>query len=243
MSASLLLVVPCYNEAERLKSDAFLQQLTVHADLGFIFVDDGSADGTAATLQQLSARSGGRTSIVTLTQNAGKAAAVRAGMLAAFERAPAFAGYWDADLATPLDAIGEFMTVFDSRPGVDIVIGSRVKLLGRDVRRSPFRHYSGRVFATAASMALGISVYDTQCGAKIFRVSDRVQRVFATPFKSKWIFDVEVLSRYVAAVGAERADERIYELPLARWTGVAGSKLKPWHALRAIWDLAVIWRS
>ena len=159
------------------------------------------------------------------------------------ERAPAFAGYWDADLATPLDAIAEFLTAFDRRPEVDIVIGSRVKLLGRDIHRSPFRHYSGRVFATAASMALGISVYDTQCGAKIFRVTDRTRRVFRDPFMSKWIFDVEILSRYVAEVGTDRADERIYELPLARWTGVAGSKLKPWHAVRAIWDLSVIWRS
>jgi len=243
VSARLLLVVPCYNEAERLNPDAFVQQLAVHSDLGFIFVDDGSVDGTATTLQQLAARSGGRVFVVTLKQNAGKAAAVRTGMLAAFERAPAFAGYWDADLATPLDAIGEFMTVFSDRPEVELVIGSRVKLLGREIRRSPFRHYSGRVFATAASMALGISVYDTQCGAKIFRVADRIQQLFATPFRSKWIFDVEVLSRYVAKVGADRADRQIYELPLSRWTGVAGSKLKPWHALRAIWDLSVIWRS
>jgi len=108
VSARLLLVVPCYNEAERLNPDAFVQQLAVHSDLGFIFVDDGSVDGTATTLQQLAARSGGRVFVVTLKQNAGKAAAVRTGMLAAFERAPAFAGYWDADLATPLDAIGEY---------------------------------------------------------------------------------------------------------------------------------------
>jgi glycosyltransferase involved in cell wall biosynthesis len=242
VSASLLLVVPCYNEAGRLNPDAFLQQLAAHSDLGFIFVDDGSVDETATTLQQLAAGSGGRISVVTLKQNAGKASAVRAGMLAAFEQAPAFAGYWDADLATPLEAIGEFMTVFTNRPDADIVIGSRVKLLGRDIRRSAFRHYSGRVFATAASMALGISVYDTQCGAKIFRVTDRAKRVFRDPFVSKWIFDVEILSRYVVEVGADLADERVYELPLARWTGVAGSKLKPWHAVRAIWDLIFIWR-
>lgn len=242
MSASLLLVVPCYNEADRLNPEPFLQQLAIHSGLGFIFVDDGSVDATPARLEELTVRGGGRIAVITLKPNAGKASAVRAGMLAAFERAPAFAGYWDADLATPLEAIADFMAVFDTRPEVEIVIGSRVKLLGRDVRRSPFRHYGGRVFATAASMTLGISVYDTQCGAKIFRVTDRAKRVFRDPFMSKWIFDVEILSRYVAEVGTARADERIYELPLARWTGVAGSKLKPWHALRAIWDLTVIWR-
>jgi glycosyltransferase involved in cell wall biosynthesis len=235
-------VVPCYNEADRLDADAFLRQLNTDPDLGFIFVDDGSRDATPARLRDLAQRSHGRIEVLTLTQNSGKANAVRKGMLGAFERDPRFAGYWDADLATPLDAITEFMAVFASRPAVDIVVGSRVKLLGRDVRRSAARHYGGRVFATAASMALGISVYDTQCGAKIFRATDRTRPLFAVPFRSKWIFDVEILSRYLSIVGAAQADERIYELPLARWTGVAGSKLKPWDALRAIWELLAVAR-
>ena len=211
-------------------------------DLGFIFVDDGSTDSTAASVGQLASRSGGRIDVVTLQRNSGKAAAVRAGMLAAFDRGPAFAGYWDADLATPLDAIPEFMTIFTARPEADIVIGSRVKLLGRDISRSLARHYSGRVFATAASFALGISVYDTQCGAKIFRMTDRTRRLFEAPFTSKWIFDVEILSRYLSDIGTAQAEQRIYELPLRRWTGVAGSKLTPWHALRAVWDLVSIMR-
>jgi dolichyl-phosphate beta-glucosyltransferase len=242
VAARLVLVIPCYNEAARLDGDAFLRQLEQHSDLGFIFVDDGSRDATPARLTEVAQRGHGRIAVVTLTENAGKAAAVRTGMMAAFELAPMFAGYWDADLATPLDAIAEFMAVFAARPDVEIVIGSRVKLLGREIRRSPIRHYCGRVFATAASVALGISVYDTQCGAKIFRASERVKGMFAHPFRSKWIFDVELLSRYVSMAGAKRAEELIYELPLARWTGVAGSKLKPWHALRAIWDLVAIGR-
>jgi dolichyl-phosphate beta-glucosyltransferase len=240
--ASLHLVVPCYNEAARLNADAFLRQLHVRSDLDLVFVDDGSTDATLARLRELSERGRGRVEVVALKQNSGKAAAVRTGMLAAFDRGSSFAGYWDADLATPLDAITEFMTVFSARPDVEIVIGSRVKLLGREIRRSPARHYSGRVFATAASVALGLSVYDTQCGAKIFRSTERAKRIFGTPFRSNWIFDVEILSRYVAEVGAQHAEDGIYELPLAQWTDVAGSKLKPWHAVRAIWDLAAIAR-
>jgi dolichyl-phosphate beta-glucosyltransferase len=238
----LQIVVPCYNEAARLNADAFLRQLDLNPDLGFIFVDDGSTDATPARLGELADRGRGRINVVTLTQNAGKAGAVRTGMLAAFDRHSRFAGYWDADLATPLDAIQEFMAIFASRPNVDIVIGSRVKLLGRDVKRNAARHYSGRVFATAASVALGIGVYDTQCGAKIFRATERTRRLFEPPFRSKWVFDVEILSRYVSDVGAAQVDERIYELPLTRWTGVAGSKLKPWHVLQAIWDLIGIAR-
>jgi GT2 family glycosyltransferase len=56
--------------------------------------------------------------------NMGKAEAVRQGMLAAFAGGAELAGYWDADLATPLDAIGDFVSALDSDPGVDVVLGA-----------------------------------------------------------------------------------------------------------------------
>src|SRR5205823_1798019 len=132
--------------------------------------------------------------------------------------------------------------VFETRPDIDIVIGARVKLLGRNIRRSLIRHYSGRIFATAASIALGVGVYDTQCGAKFFRVNETVKRVFSRPFRSKWIFDVEILSRYIAVTGTEQSESRICELPLTEWTAMPGSKLTPWQALSSIWDLVVVSR-
>ena len=176
-------------------------------------------------------------------QNAGKARAVQLGILAAFDRHPEFVGFWDADLSTPLTrAAGILRGVQRQGPSVEIVMGSRVKLLGRDISRSLLRHYCGRVFATAASIALGIGVYDTQCGAKIFRATETVRRAFAAPFRSKWIFDVEILSRYVAAMGRAQSEARICEVPLRTWTAVPGSKLTVWHAVRAVWDLALISR-
>src|SRR5258706_293061 len=110
-------------------------------DVGFLFVDDGSTDGTSAILADMAARGGGNIAVLVLNQNVGKARAVQLGVLAAFERNAEFVGFWDADLAAPLTAIPEFMDVFKTRPDVDIVMGARVKLLGRDIRRSPIRHY------------------------------------------------------------------------------------------------------
>jgi dolichyl-phosphate beta-glucosyltransferase len=242
MPAGLQLVVPCYNEAGRLKPEAFLERVGHAHDVGFLFVDDGSTDATSAILADMAARGGGNIAVLALNQNVGKARAVQLGVLAAFERNPEFVGFWDADLAAPLTAIPEFMEVFKARPDVDIVMGARVKLLGRDIRRSPIRHYCGRIFATAASFALGVGVYDTQCGAKIFRVTEPVQRVFRAPFRSKWIFDVEILSRYIAVTGMAQSEARICELPLKTWTAMPGSKLRAWHAVRAIWDLVLISR-
>jgi dolichyl-phosphate beta-glucosyltransferase len=240
MADRLQLVVPCYNEAARLQPEVFLE--LVASDIGLVFVNDGSTDATAGILADMATRGRGHVTVLALKENVGKARAVQLGILAAFDLQPGFVGFWDADLATPLTALPEFMDVFKARPDVEIVMGARVKLLGRHIRRNLIRHYGGRVFATAASFVLGIGVYDTQCGAKIFRATEQVRQVFGPPFRSKWIFDVEILSRYVAATGAAQSESRIVELPLNAWTAVPGSKLTLSHSVRAIWDLALMSR-
>lgn len=234
------LVVPCFNEASRLQPDAFLQFLAARPDASILFVDDGSRDRTPAILADLASQGGGRIEVLTLADNQGKARAVRLGVLASLAVEPDLVGYWDADLSTPLDAVGSFVETLDARPEVDLVMGARVKLLGRDIQRLAARHYAGRVFATAASMVLGLGVYDTQCGAKLFRAASPIADAFRAPFRSRWIFDVEVLERYVRRLGREAASARIYELPLVRWHHAPGSKLMPRHVLRAAWDLLLI---
>ncbi len=139
-------------------------------------------------------------------------------------------GYWDADLATPLAAIRTFCSILDFRPDIDMVFGARVCLHGRAVTRKPIRHYLGRAFATAASLALGVHFYDTQCGAKLFRATPEVKAFFEKPFRSRWIFDVEIVARAIAArrgTGRPAIEQAIYEFPLHEWNDVAGSKLRP----------------
>jgi glycosyltransferase involved in cell wall biosynthesis len=240
--AGLQLIVPCYDEAGRFVPGPYAGFLADTPDAALLFVDDGSSDRTPALLAEFCAGSGGHASVLTLPRNLGKAEAVRRGIVRALEESPHFVGYWDADLSTPLDAVRDFLTVLQADRGVNIVIGSRVRLLGRHINRRVVRHYSGRAFATAASLALGIGVYDTQCGAKIFRVNEWLARAFAEPFQSRWLFDVEILARYVASTGRESAEFSICEYPLKAWSDVPGSKLSAWQGLRAAWDLARIWR-
>ena len=76
---------------------------------------------------------------------------MRAGILAGLAQRAALVGFFDADLATPLRAIDDFLAVLRDRPAVEFVLGSRVMLMGRDIKRKATRHYFGRVFATAVS--------------------------------------------------------------------------------------------
>lgn len=233
------IVVPCYNEADRLDGAAFESMLT-RPGLELLFVDDGSTDDTAAKLQALSDRSAGRIRVLGLEGNCGKAEAVRRGMLQALTTSE-IVGFIDADLATPPS---EVLRLLDALEGTAarVVLGSRVKLLGREVQRRPARHYLGRVFASCASLALRLPVYDTQCGAKLFRRTPELSSALSKPFLSKWYFDVELLGRLVAtATRNERGGvEGIVEEPLKVWRDVPGSKMKLRHMAAAVTDLARI---
>ncbi len=240
------IVVPCYNEASRLDLDAFKSFADSDRSCRFVFVDDGSRDATAEVLSRLCKAAPDRFRMLALETNRGKAEAVRHGVLSAMELGSERAGYWDADLATPLDAIGQLLRVLDECPEVQIVLGSRVRMLGRKVERHAGRHYVGRIFATFASLILDLPVYDTQCGAKIFRVTAETRRLFAEPFRASWAFDVELLARYLAIHGRPPEESPwfgLYEVPLPCWRDVRGSKVNLAGALKAFRGLAdVFWR-
>ena len=239
-----IIVIPCYNENARLDTREFQRFANQRAATDFLFVDDGSRDGTGEVLTKLKQSLGDRCEVLTLPTNQGKAEAVRQGMRLALSRGAAFAGYWDADLATPLAAIPAFEAVLAADDQKWLVMGSRVRLLGRQIVRRWPRHYLGRVFATLASMTLGVGVYDTQCGAKLFRDCAATRTVFEKPFGTRWLFDVEILARLIIQIAAEgrEPDATIFELPLEKWRDVAGSKLRPRDFVRAIFALAWIYR-
>jgi len=239
----VVVVVPCYNEAARLDRAAFRDFSLPGRRLCFCFVNDGSRDETLRVLQSLCAERPGLGWTVDLPVNQGKAEAVRQGVLAAVAKGPAIVGFWDADLATPLSELPRLLAVMEENPRVEIVLGSRVRLLGRHIDRSALRHYLGRVFATGASLTLGLPVYDTQCGAKLLRVTPALGGLLAPRFLTRWVFDVELLARFErASRGSEiKVEERIYELPLLRWRDVPGSKVRPWDFVRSGLELVRIW--
>ena len=244
--SQITIVVPCYNEAQRLQVSQFHEFVAAHPGVRFLFVNDGSRDDTLQVLHALQARAPHCFDVLDLQQNQGKAEAVRRGMLRAFETPGQYVGYWDADLATPLDEIPRFTSALEANPERDICFGSRVRLLGRSIDRNAMRHYLGRLFATVASFVLDLAVYDTQCGAKLFRVREQTRSLFTTRFCVNWTFDVELIARVQAQTATRTrsgdANERIYELPLNRWHDVAGSKVRPMDFFKAFFEMLRVYQ-
>ena len=227
-SEKICLVVPCYNEAKRLDFEEFKQWEQKYY---FLFVNDGSNDNTLEVLRN---NFKNNAYVLDLKNNFGKAEAIRQGVLflktlPIFEEISWF-GYWDADLATPLSEIDNFLLYRKAfYPETDAIIGSRIIKLGSNIRRTVQRYFFGRLFANIANIVLKVDMYDSQCGAKLFK-KELTDRCFAEPFISRWIFDVEIILRI--------KQQKIVEYPLKQWEDKTGGHLRACSvALKTITDL------
>lgn len=223
---SVAWVIPCFNEEERLDRARVLR-FAEDPRVSLVLVDDGSRDGTRGVLEQLRAAAPDKVAVVALPANRGKGEAVRAGLLYALDQGARVVGYADADLSTPPRELLRLQDELDANAELDVVLASRVLMVGRRIERRASRHYLGRVFATFAANILRTPFYDTQCGAKLMRDTAALRAALATPFISRWAFDVELLGRLI--VGDRDAPgvpmERMREVPIEEWIDKPGSKL------------------
>jgi glycosyltransferase involved in cell wall biosynthesis len=218
MSQSVSIIIPAYNEADRLvKSlDTVLDYLRQNWPTGeLIVVDDGSSDNTAELARQAFAQSGGlRTSVITYRSNLGKGRAVRLGLLAARENVALFT---DADLSTPITEVPKLVEPI-LNDQYDVTFGSRAldrNLIG--VHQPWRREQGGRAFNLAVRLATGVPFWDTQCGFKAFRM-DVCRPLIEAATVDRFGFDVELI--YLTY----KAGLRLREIPV-RWDHNDGSKL------------------
>ncbi len=234
----IVIVIPCYNEASRLPVSEITAFLPDHRDVHICLVDGGSTDQTGRLIEQAVNQNPDQVSSLSLAQNRGKAEAVRQGILTCFGSNDfEWLGYWDADMATPLDEIDHLLQFADEP--VKLLMCSRIKRMGAAVDRHRWRHCLGRVMAALISWVLKLPVYDTQCGAKLIRCEE-AEAVFAEKFVSKWLFDVEIIARMLANSPRSVVMQSIVEVPVFRWKDVPGSKLKVRHMIASLADLVRI---
>lgn len=222
---NITLIIPCYNEELRFPVKEFSEFYNIAEGISFLFINDGSLDNTGRILESLS-EDKNNIHVIHLKENIGKAEAIRAGVLFTIKNQDSeFIGYFDADLATPLEQLFLFQEALRN-PSRKVIYGSRIKRAGSTIVRNGFRHYSGRVIATIINIfILEIPVYDTQCGAKLISTSV-AKDIFKEPFISRWLFDVEILGRLQNKYNQEELLAMVYEVPLTKWKEKGETKIR-----------------
>ncbi|MGF1565781.1 MAG: glycosyltransferase [Flavobacteriales bacterium] len=237
---TVTVVMPCYNEAGRLQTERLLRFVDDHPQVTVVLVNDGSSDGTAALLDRLAEQSS-RIHPLHLTENRGKANAVQAGFVYAERFETDCIGFLDADFDIPPEEILLLLESLERHPDAEFAFGSRIKLLNNTIERNVYRHLFGRVFATFTSNSLELAVYDTQCGVKLFRRALALE-VFARPFISRWVFDVEVFWRVISLRGRATVSTVAREVPLRACFNNGASKISYRAMLKFPFELSRIKR-
>ncbi|MFO0797698.1 MAG: glycosyltransferase [Gemmataceae bacterium] len=217
MTPQLSVVVPAFNETARV--GPYLAEVRAHLDAAYpanyevLVVDDGSTDGTPDLIRATAA--GWRElRLVQLPANAGKGAAVRAGVRAAAGRRVLFA---DADGATPIAE--EWKLARAVAKGAAVAVGSRyVDGPGVTRTRNPRRAVMGSVFRLAARALVGVGVRDTQCGFKMF-TAGAAAALFGSGRETGYLFDIELLAL------ADRFGLPVAEVAV-NWAEQPGSKVR-----------------
>ena len=232
-------VIPCYNEEERLLGKEFKD--FAHKNLGYhlCFVNDGSTDRTLEVLRALEKGSESNISVYNCEKNGGKAEAVRQGMLhLAKDNQLDYIGFLDADLSTDFRDFDDLVETLDNSD-FKIVSGSRMSRMGANITKESARKIISMSINLIIRTILRMPFNDTQCGAKIMDRSV-VPLLFEKPFITKWLFDVEIFMRMRKHYGKDKAEAFICEQPLKRWIHADGSKLSMKDSVKIVGQLAKI---
>jgi len=232
-------VIPCYNEEERLLSKQFTDFISTNTGYHLCFVNDGSKDDTLQVLNDLRK---GREDFITVydcEKNGGKAEAVRLGMLHMAKHDDLdYIGFLDADLSTDLRDFDDLVKTIENSD-FKIVSGSRINRMGANITKESARKIISMTINFIIRKILGMDFKDTQCGAKIFS-KDIIELSFRDKFVTQWIFDVEIFKRMALYFGTEKAKTFICEQPLKRWIHADGSKLSMKDSVKIVGQLAQI---
>ncbi|HET7418992.1 MAG TPA: dolichyl-phosphate beta-glucosyltransferase [Candidatus Dormibacteraeota bacterium] len=213
----LSVVVPCFNEEQRLPRT--IEQIQhyldgKHADYELILVDDGSADGTRQ-LMEAAAQRHPSVRVEALPRNRGKGRALALGVEVAKGDEILLT---DADLSTPIEELDKLQAALSD--GAGVAIGSRALRGSRvEVSQPVYRVLMGKAFNLIVQSVLLPGIWDTQCGFKLFR-ADVARRVFAGLRTDGFGYDPEVLYR------ARKQGVKIAEVPVV-WRNSAETRVSP----------------
>ena len=233
----LFMVVPCFNEEKRIKLN-YWNDLTDIPNVRWIFVNDGSTDGTKNVLYKIT-----NATIIDINKNVGKAESIRKGITETYKKNSGesfWVGYLDADSAFEIEDIRKVIKlVYSKSSAYDSYWGSRVALAGRKITRNNLRHILSRILITIFGYKMRDLPYDPQTGFKIFKFNNQQMEIFEKRFETKWFVDLEILIRYQVL---EKQIMKIWEEPVNTWKDVDGSNIRGFELITVVNDLIKILR-
>ena len=213
------IIIPCYNEEKRLPA-LQIKYLVEHSDMDIYLANDGSKDKTVEVISEITKSYSSRCFLIDFKQNQGKSDTIYKAVNQINESGKyEYIGYFDADFSTPSKEVVRLVQEIESSD-FEFVFGSRILLLNSGIQRKKHRHIIGRIILTIINLKFQLGIYDTQCGAKLFS-KDIIEKAFDKPFKTSWLFDVEVFIR----LQKQNLLIKGKEIPIYDWKDVDGSKL------------------
>ena len=233
-SVFLSVIVPVYNEAERLPST--LRRLQGYLSKNFytyeiLVVLDGPTDATLDVLRRVSGEID-NLRIIERAVNRGKGYTVREGMLKASGIVRLFT---DADNSTDIAHFDKMKSLFDE--GYDVAIASRNPKDAAGARQVVPQVWYKRIIGQIGNVIVQLfavrGIWDTQCGFKAFR-AEAAQRIFARATIDGWGFDIEVLAL------ARALNYKTGIIP-AHWINDPHSHVRPFDYVRVLGEALKVW--
>ena len=233
-SAPSVLVIPVFNEAQRIDFEFFSAIKNINFDQ-IIFVDDGSTDLSFQIINDFFVDDP-RVEWIHNSSNLGKAESLRLGILKASIKSPVIVVITDADGAISHVDITKIVTttrrmIDNSLSKIEVLLisGARVNLAGWQIERNVLRQWIVRIVATVVALVCKTSMYDTQSPLKALYFSNASgSTILFERFKTKWFYEAELVMRInnIGTVTDNPIHSAIHEFPLTYFRDVPGGKLR-----------------
>ena len=220
MIKELSIIFPLYNEEKRLKRTFleilnFKKKINKNKKIEIIFVNDGSSDNSQLLIESFIEKTKTQNffiKIFKLKKNMGKGYAIKHGVKKTSKK-------WilttDIDLSVSLNQILEWEKYYPLH-SKNIIFGSR-NLSQSKVEKNFFRFVLGNFFTFFVKLFLNISLFDTQCGFKLYKKTT-AKKIFSQLTNYGFTHDLELV------IISKKLEFEIIELPV-KWTHKKGSKL------------------
>ncbi|XDD45919.1 glycosyltransferase [Leptospira sp. WS39.C2] len=229
---NLSIVIPCYRESKRLPTylNSLVEMFQGNPNVNFIIIDDGSPHKEFSKLKQKiqNILSNPQFTLFHYEKNIGKGHAIQYGL----EKTEGnYLGFIDADGATPAYEVKRMWDHINIHNEIDLIVGSRIPMHGKTVKKSFHRHIANRIFSFYFHKIFEIQIYDPQCGCKIFKRSS-YDKIKGKITDLRWLWDTQLLILF------HRNHQTIVEFPID-WNEIPNSKFSffkdSFSVLLSIW--------